>query len=376
MLDTRAFLLALNGHGAEFYSGIPDSLLKHLCAAITDNVASDKHIIAANEGNAIALASGYHLATGRIGVVYMQNSGLGNAINPLLSLADTEVYAIPMLLFIGWRGKPGKHDEPQHIKQGKVTTALLDAMELPYVVLAKEMPEALEQVTTAYRHMKEYETPYAFVVEPDTFEAYVPVAKHVVSGNMGREEAIRTIVEQLPDETAVVSTTGMASRELYELREARQEGHGKDFLTVGSMGHSSQIALSIALEQPERPVVCLDGDGAVLMHMGALGVIGARKPKNFIHIVLNNGAHDSVGGQATIGREVDLATIARAAGYTKTVSIHTIEELQSCLKASIGVGPVFIEVLVTKGARKDLGRPKTTPLENKKAFMGFLDVSH
>lgn len=376
MLDTRTFLLTLERYGAGFYTGVPDSLLKHLCAAITDNITSDKHIIAANEGNAIALAAGYHLATGKIGVVYMQNSGLGNAINPLLSLADAEVYAIPMLLVIGWRGKPGRHDEPQHIKQGKVTTALLDAMELPYGILAKELPEALAQVASAFQYMEEHKTPYAFVVEPDTFEAYVPVAKHVVSGTLGREEAIRAIVERLPNEAAVVSTTGMASRELYELREARQEGHGKDFLTVGSMGHSSQIALSLALEQPERPVVCLDGDGAVLMHMGALGTIGVWKPKNFIHIVLNNGSHDSVGGQATIGRDIEMVAIAQAVGYTKTASVQTVQELQSCLEESIGAGPVFIEVLVTKGARKDLGRPKTTPQENKEAFMGFLAARH
>lgn len=372
MLDTRTFLQLLKEYGSEFFTGVPDSLLKHFCATITDSIVPEKHIIAANEGNAIALATGYHLATGKIGVVYMQNSGLGNAVNPLLSLADTDVYAIPMLLFVGWRGKPGRHDEPQHIKQGRVTTSLLEAMEIPHEVLAKDMEHAREQLNAAYDRMAANKTPYAFVVEPDTFDVYIPVKKHVVDGAMGREEAIRAIVEQLSPETAIVSTTGMASRELYELRDARHEGHGKDFLTVGSMGHSSQIALSIALEQSERPVVCLDGDGAVLMHMGALGIIGTRKPKNFIHIVLNNGAHDSVGGQATIGREVDLITIARAAGYVNTVRIRTLEELQSSLGDLFGKGPVFIEVLVTKGARKDLGRPKTTPQENKHAFMDFL----
>ena len=372
MLDTRTFLQLLKENGSEFFTGVPDSLLKHFCATVTDTVVPQNHIIAANEGNAIALATGYHLATGRIGVVYMQNSGLGNAVNPLLSLADTEVYAIPMLLFIGWRGKPGRHDEPQHVKQGRVTTTLLDAMEIPYAVLAKDMKQAQVQMATAYNQMVENKTPYVFVVEPDTFEVYVPVKKHVVEGTMGREEAIHGIVEQLPPETAMVSTTGMASRELYELRDARHEGHGKDFLTVGSMGHSSQIALSIALEQSERPVVCLDGDGAVLMHLGALGIIGTRKPKNFIHIVLNNGAHDSVGGQATIGRDVDLITIARASGYERTAKVRSLEELRVSLDASIGSGPSFIEVLVTKGARKDLGRPKTTPQENKHAFMDFL----
>jgi len=356
--------------GTDFFSGVPDSLLKSFCAYITDHVKGENHIIAANEGAAIGLASGYHLATGKIPLVYMQNSGIGNAVNPLLSLADGEVYQIPIILLIGWRGEPNVKDEPQHIKQGKITLLLLEAMGIPYTVMADNETELEKQIEFMYDHFSKNSSPYALVVRKDTFCSYklknISDTKEYLP--LTRERAIEEILYHSKEEEIYISTTGMASRELYELREKLGQRHNHDFLTVGSMGHASQIALGIALQKPEIPITCLDGDGAVLMHLGSLAIIGNRKPRNFRHIVLNNGAHDSVGGQPTVGLETNIVAIANACGYETAFSARTLEELRFALK-ELKNYPILIEVRICKGAREDLGRPKSSPIENKKAFM-------
>ncbi|MDR3341621.1 MAG: phosphonopyruvate decarboxylase [Treponema sp.] len=375
MIDPHFFYTKLLQRGTDFFTGVPDSLLKSFCAYITDHTPENNHIIAVNEGAAVALASGYYLATGKVPLVYMQNSGIGNAVNPLLSLADPDVYGIPMILVIGWRGEPGVHDEPQHIKQGKVTCALLEAMGIPFVILS-DTADALEsQVAGCYTYIAEANAPFALVVRKDTFAPYT-LKKNTeypedAEPHLSREEAIDGIIRLSAQDELFFSTTGMASRELYELREKYGTGHEQDFLTVGSMGHASQIALSLALQKPERSVTCLDGDGAVLMHMGALATIGVRKPRNYRHIVLNNGAHDSVGGQPTIGLRIDLPAIARAAGYARVYTARTKDELHRML-AEKRDGTTFIEVRVRKGARNDLGRPRSSPIENKTALMTFL----
>ena len=374
MIRPQFFYELLKENGTGFFTGVPDSLLKSFCAYITDNVEGKNHIIAANEGCAVGLAAGHYFATGRVPLVYMQNSGLGNTVNPLLSLADKQVYSVPILLVIGWRGEPGVHDEPQHIKQGRVTCSLLDAMEIPYCILSDKETEAKVQLEKAYSHIKASSSPYAIVVRKGIFDSYKLKTNETVPAEMSREEAIEKIILNAPSNACFVSTTGMASRELYELRDKHGQGHAKDFLTVGSMGHASQIALSIALSKPARKIFCIDGDGAAIMHLGGLTTIGTQKPKNMVHIVLNNGAHDSVGGQPTVGRKINLCAVAQACGYDKVVPIKTLEELQSRLKdLCTNSGSVFIEVLVSKGARPDLGRPKSSPIENKKAFMGFLE---
>lgn len=369
MIQPKAFIEALAQGGVDFFAGVPDSLLKNLCAYITDNVSREKNIIAANEGNAVGLAAGYHLATGRVGCVYMQNSGEGNIVNPLLSLVDEDVYQIPMLLVIGWRGEPGVHDEPQHVKQGKVTLSLLEAMGVPYAVLDANWEQQLAQVLTQIR---ETNGVYALIVRKGTFEDYALQKQTISSLPLSREEAIKIVVDKLRKDDVVVSTTGMISRELFEYREAKQQGHGADFLTVGSMGHASQIALGIALQKPERRVFVFDGDGALLMHMGGMTIIGDYCPKNLVHIVFNNGAHDSVGGQPTVGQKIDLEAIAKAVGYTDVVSVDNMAALMCAMNhvncAVIG-GTSLINVNVRKGNRKDLGRPTTTPIENKEAFM-------
>lgn len=373
MLSPKFFIDTLASWGVEFYTGVPDSLLKNVCAYITDHIEPRRHIIAANEGGAVALAAGYHLATNKVSCVYMQNSGQGNTINPLASLTDREVYHIPLLLLIGWRGRPGVHDEPQHVKQGKITTGLLNTMGINYEVLSKEEDTARRQIEKAMTSIKETGDVYALVVEKDTFDAYT--LQHTIPDTypMSREEAIQTVAQAVEPEAVVVSTTGMISRELFEFRAASGQGHGKDFLTVGSMGHASHIALGIALQQPSRRIYCFDGDGAAIMHMGGLAIVGSQKPANFIHIVFNNGAHDSVGGQPTAGHLIDFPAIALACGYRAAFSVSSRNELDGLLTTLRDAAcPAMVEINVRKGNRKDLGRPTTTPIENKEAFMHFL----
>jgi len=369
MIQPKAFIERLQQGGIDFFAGVPDSLLKNLCAYITDNVAREKNIIAANEGNAVGLAAGYHLATGKVGCVYMQNSGEGNIVNPLLSLVDEDVCRIPMLLIIGWRGEPGVHDEPQHVKQGKVTLSLLEAMHVPYAVLDEHWEQQVQQ---AVETIHKTNGVYTLIIRKGTFDEYVLQNQTVSSLPLTREEAIKLVVDKLQEDDIVVSTTGMISRELFEYREAKQQGHGADFLTVGSMGHASQIALGIALQKPERRVFVFDGDGALLMHMGGMAIIGDYCPNNLVHIVFNNGAHDSVGGQPTVGQKIDVVSIAKAVGYTDVTSVDNKEALFDALKQlgeSRMKGVSLININVRKGNRKDLGRPTTTPVQNKEAFM-------
>lgn len=367
MIRPKAFIDLLTQGGVDFFAGVPDSLLKNLCAYITDNVSREKNIIAANEGNAVGLAAGYHLATGKVGCVYMQNSGEGNIVNPLLSLVDEDVYHIPMLLVIGWRGEPGVHDEPQHKKQGKVTLSLLETMGIPYAVLDENWGQ---QVQGALKAINETNGVYALIVRKGTFEDYMLQNQTLSSLPLSREEAIKIVVDKLREDDIVVSTTGMISRELFEYREARLQGHGTDFLTVGSMGHASQIALGIALQKPERRVFVFDGDGALLMHMGGMAIIGDYCPKNLVHIVFNNGAHDSVGGQPTVGLSIDLPKIAEAVGYKTVLKASDETELRTALSQLEGCEKTaLVEIYVRKGNRKDLGRPTTTPIQNKEAFM-------
>lgn len=373
MVRPEFFVNSLKDLGIDFYAGVPDSLLKNICAYITDNLPTEQNIIAANEGGAMGIAAGYHLATGKVPVVYMQNSGEGNIINPLASLTDKEVYNIPILLVIGWRGRPGVKDEPQHVKQGKVTTGLLNVMGINYAILPKEEAEAAKQIKIAVDYMKATNECYALVIEKDTFDSYKLQNVEVNDLTMTREEAIQKVAANIEDTACVVSTTGMISRELFEARTAWNQGHERDFLTVGSMGHASQIALGIAIQKPERKVYCFDGDGASLMHMGNMAITASMNCRNYVHVVFNNGAHDSVGGQPTVGLKIDLCGVARAVGYKATYSVDTMKQLETILpEVKNGEGPIFLQVCVKKGNRKDLGRPTTTPVQNKEALMKFL----
>ena len=378
MISPKFLYDTLASYGIDFYAGVPDSLLKNLCAYITDHADAAHNIIAANEGGAMGLAAGHYLATGKAACVYMQNSGEGNIINPLASLTDPEVYNIPVLLLIGWRGRPGVHDEPQHVTQGKVTTGLLNTMSINFDVLSKEEDKAEKQIAKAIDALKKKDV-YALVIEKDTFEDYKLQNVEKNDLIMSREEAIQTVAATLGEKDCIVSTTGMISRELFEYRAAMNQGHERDFLTVGSMGHASQIALGIAMAKPDRKVWCFDGDGATIMHMGSMAIVAQKAPKNYVHVVFNNGAHDSVGGQPTVGLNIDLPAIAKAVGYPQTYSVSTKEELETVLssithnQSPITQAPILLEIKVKKGNRKDLGRPTTTPIQNKEALMEFLN---
>ena len=372
MIHSKDFVDWLETLGVDFYTGVPDSLLKPVCFYLADH-AGDKHVVAANEGRAVALACGHHLATGNVPLVYLQNSGQGNTINPLLSLADSDVYSIPLLLLIGWRGEPGTKDEPQHVKQGKVTVNLLDAMDIPHRVLSEE-PEAARRCVGELLGIAAAESrPVALMVRKDTFESYKPTVQATSDFEMTREEAIEAVVAALGESDAIVSTTGKLSRELYECRDRAGQGHQREFLTVGSMGHASQIAMGIALARPDRQVYCLDGDGAMLMHMGGAAIVGAAGVANFKHVIFNNGVHDSVGGMPTAGLQVSFTEIVKACGYTEAWRVERRENLvETVRQLRSAKGPAMLEIMVQKGARTDLGRPKTSPIENKTAFTEFL----
>lgn len=374
MINVADLYNLLTENNINCFCGVPDSLLRDFCAYITDNTDNKHHTITANEGNAIGLAAGHYLATGNPALVYMQNSGIGNCVNPLLSLTDEEVYNIPLLMFIGWRGEPDKKDEPQHIKQGKVTDKLLDTMGIKYSIMPDNFEEAKSFIDNAVQYMKDTNCPYAFIIRKGTFEKYSLKNKKVSNYELKREEAIETVIRNLKTTDIIVSTTGHISREVYETRERIGQNHKQDFLTVGSMGHSSSIALGIALEKPDRNVYCFDGDGALLMHQGALSVNATKELTNFKHIVFNNEAHDSVGSQPTAMYKENVSKVALECGYNKSYSVQTKEELIKILPEFISDnGTSLLEIKVKCGAREDLGRPKEKPQENKKIFMENLN---
>lgn len=364
MVDTLKFYQYLLKKEMDFFAGVPDSLLSNLSACVTEKTSKEKHIISANEGNAIALAAGYHLSNGKIGVAYMQNSGIGNTINPLLSLTDEKVYSIPVLLIIGWRGEPGTKDEPQHVTQGALTLPLLETMNIESVILEDDFKS---QIDYCYDYMKQHHKPIALVVKKGTFTDYqmnIPITNYQLT----RELALETILSDLNENDFVVSTTGKASREIFELREKHQQDHANDFLTVGSMGHTASIALGVSLGT-EKDVYCVDGDGSFLMHMGSFPINASVAKKNFKYIMINNGAHESVGGQPTIAFDIDIRSILLGSGFEKVYIASTVEEIKTYLK-EVKENTLHALIINSKqGSRPELGRPTTTPIENKLAFM-------
>lgn len=363
---------------SDFYTGVPDSQLRALCDCLMDNKGiCASHIIAANEGNAVAVAAGNYLATGRVPVIYMQNSGIGNAVNPILSLTSEKVYGIPCIFVIGWRGEPGVHDEPQHLHQGELTIQLLEDLGLKVCIIDADITEKdIAHELDESRDWFAQGRSLAFVVKKGALQNDTKT-QYKNSYTLLREEVIECIVD-ISGQDVIVATTGKAGRELYEIRERRGLSHRYDFLTVGSMGHCSSIALGIAMNKPERKVWCIDGDGAVLMHLGAMAVIGNQRPNNLVHVVINNEAHESVGGMPTVAATMNIPQIALGCRYEYAVSAQTLEELKLQLqyakeKSVLGL----IEVKCAIGARADLGRPATTPKENRDSFMNFLqNVDH
>lgn len=346
----------LEKNGVTFFTGVPDSYLNGFCNYALAH-CGNRNIIAANEGNAIGIAAGHYFATKEIPLVYMQNSGEGNAVNPLVSLVDRNVYAVPMILLIGWRGQgDSEPNHPQHKRQGEITTSLLDILHIPFTVLTDDNDEFVKTVEKAVRYCIETRGVYAFVApkgvmadpdKPNNKDAVYP---------MSREEVIEVILNLMPEDTLYSATTGRATRELFFLREKRGESRVHDFLNVGSMGHASSVALGMALEKPDRKVVVLDGDSACMMHMGAMTMVAKLNVPNFMHVVLNNGAHESVGGQPSAGYEIDFTKIAEACGYaTVGHSVTTEDELKEAVHALRDCGrAAFIDCRIHKGLSRKL----------------------
>ena len=356
MLEQERVFKILAENGVTYFTGVPDSYLNGFCNYALEK-CGERNVIAANEGNAVGIAAGHYFASKEIPLVYMQNSGIGNAINPLVSLVDKDVYAVPMLLLIGWRGQGDTEpNHPQHKLQGEITPTLLDVMHIPYTVLEDDSKKFQETVEKAIRYCLDNRSPYGLIApkgvmtDPDK-----PNNKDNVYP-MSREEAIEVILENMPADTIYSATTGRATRELFFLREKRNETKAHDFLNVGSMGHSNSVALGIALEKPDRHIVALDGDSAAIMHMGAMTMVSKLHVTNFMHIILNNGAHESVGGQPSAGHLIDFTKIADGCGYA-TVGhpvtreeelVAAVKELKDCGKAS------FIDCRIHKGLNRRL----------------------
>ena len=368
----KAFRLLeqLEQMGITTITGVPDSTLKQFCDGIQTYKGNLRHYVTVNEGAAVGMAIGSYLATSRPACVYMQNSGIGNAVNPLASLANRDVYGIPMLFIVGWRGEPGIKDEPQHVFQGKITCELFDTLSVPYRVIDKGTTDTeLDEILAEAEGTLKQGDQFAVIVKKGTFDK----AESFVWENgssMIREEVLGHILQNLPGDAVVVSTTGKISRELYEQSEKIYGNHDNIFMTVGGMGHASMIALGIAENKRDKKIVCVDGDGAALMHMGALPLIASQQPENFYHIVINNQAHESVGAMPTGCQGTDFAQVARAAGYREAKRLETMEEVKR-IGQWIGekTGPVFWEIPVALDARADLGRPKESARENKEGFM-------
>lgn len=369
MIDVKDFFDSLKNHGVHNFYGVPDSLLKNVCAHISDNTKSSQHLITANEGSAIAIAVGHYIATGQMSMVYMQNSGFGNSLNPLLSLADPCVYGIPMLVMVGWRGEPGIRDEPQHTKQGKVMEQLLDACGLSTIIIDKNTTNINSVLKSATDLAISRSEPVVLLVKKGTFGPYELKNKIKDISKITREDSIKAIVEASEINDIFISTTGMASRELFEIRVKNNQSHENDFLTVGSMGHANMIALGIA-NKTDKNIFCIDGDGASIMHLGNLTSIGQSEAKNFIHILLNNAAHDSVGGQPTCADRLNILAIAEACGYASSKSFSNLDNIKNYIDEIKSIsGPHFIEIKIGKGSRSNLGRPTLSPVNNKKSLM-------
>lgn len=375
MIDPKGLVDALAERGVDFACGVPDSLMEPLCTYLA-TLPRGRHVMAANEGAAVGLGIGHYLGTGDPALVYLQNAGIGNAINPLISLANPEVYGTPMLLLVGWRGQPGTRDEPQHMVQGRLMTPILEAADVPWTTLPPDFDDAVTCLADALQKAKDLSSPYVVLVERGTFAPYeseIP-ANDEGSSLSSREEALVALLDATGDQGVFVATTGMLGRELYEYREQSGSFAGRDFLTVGGMGHASSIALGVALERPDREVWCLDGDGAVLMHLGSLAVVADQAPPNFHHVVFNNGVHDSVGGQPTAMRSVDLPAAARAFGYRYSSAVSDVATLGEVVaKMRAHTGPTLIDLHVRPGNREGIGRPQRSPAQAKTAFLTSLD---
>ena len=377
MIELKSFLEALKSAKINFVTGVPDSLLKDICAYISDNLPPHQHLIATNEGSAIGLAIGNYLATELVPLVYLQNSGIGNTINPLVSLADPSVYGIPILLMIGWRGEINNdiqiNDEPQHKTQGQITLAQLDLLKIPYEIINKDTRNIDELISKSVNKAKLRKGPVAIIVRKNSFEKY-RISKSQINSDIDfptRKKVLEMIIKNIPKNIPIISTTGVASRELFEIRSELYNRFQTDFLTIGGMGHASQIAAGIAIAKKDRKILCIDGDGAALMHMGVFAINSDQE--NLIHILINNGVHDSVGGQPSKGQKLNFSRIAKEFGYKYSYRVNDINQINNLLIKVLGeIGSTFIEIICKPGFSKDLARPSNSPDQTKVDFIRFL----
>ena len=372
MVNQQSLFETLNNIGIDFFTGVPDSLLNDFCLYLTQNAPQGKHIMAANEGNAVAIASGYYLASGKVPVVYMQNSGIGNATNPLLSLAHDSVYGIPMILIIGWRGDPEIKDHAQHKKQGELTPVLMKDMDIPFDILEKE-ETVVEKFKWALKTAKNNSAPVALIVKKGILTEKIKKQSYPESSLMNREEAISEVLDIIGSDAVYLATTGRATRELHEQIKLKGWGNTAEFLNVGAMGHLSSVGLGISIVKPDKKIVIFDGDAAAVMHMGSLATNGRYPSSNLIHLVLNNGVNESVGGQPSVGNIVHLSEIASACGYqTPGKPISKLTEIASFLALPSIDKPKFIDLRVRQGIREDMPKLDIDHKDMKNKLMSIL----
>lgn len=374
MISCEEFFKILNEHNLTFFTGIPDSTFKDLMKFLTDNQGENfENIVACNECEAIAIASGYYLATNKIGVVYMQNSGFGKTINPLTSLCDPEVYSIPILLMIGWRGEPDKRDAPQHKKMGKITLPLLETLQIPYIILEPNAQKIEKEFNKVLQYFDKNKGPFALIFRRNFFQNYE--MRKVISNkySLTTEEVIRITLDSLTDDEIIISNTGYISRLLFEYRELNEKDHYKSFYNIGSMGCASSIGLGIALQKPQKRIIVFDGDGAAIMQMGAFSTIGKYSPTNFVHIIIDNEAHESTGSQPTNSSIIKFEDLAIASNYRWSIKIETKEQLLDSLdNIKNRDGPILILIKTKLHSALNLKRPDKLPKEYKEEFMKYL----
>jgi len=367
-MKAELLTLCIKQLGIEVLTGVPDSTLKEFCDYINSEKTGLIHHTAPNEGSAVGIATGVYLSTGKPVCVYMQNSGIGNAVNPITSIANTEVYNIPMLFIVGYRGSPGLKDEPQHKFMGRITEKMFDCLEIEYEVIDGSISESkLKDIFDRIKNTLANKKQFSLIIKKDTFDKRTNAA-YANSYKLNREHIVSEIMKKIKENDLVVSTTGKISREVYE-----QNNRNQCFLTVGGMGHASMIAFGIAENSPSKRVICLDGDGAALMHLGNLAFIGSRGVENLIHICLNNDAHESVGGMPTAAPNFKYAETAKVCGYSNIFVVQTAEEFNNLMNDFNNLKKLtFIEIKVANESRDDLARPKESALDNAISFMNYI----
>ena len=365
MIKVESLVKILKRNKSTFFTGVPDSVLKELSYTL-QNKDKKEHIIATNEGTAVSIGIGHYLSTKEVPCVYMQNSGLSNALNPLLSIAHEKVYAIPLILIIGWRGSPRIKDEPQHNVKGKITESILKLLNIKYTILRSI--NDLDKFEKQIKFSKKKNSIVACLIEQGTLEKIDRIKKNSDFYKLNKELFLKTLLQSLDKNTKVISSTGYNSRELMHIRSKYKIIKTKDFYMVGGMGHTSSVALGYSLTSKKK-IICIDGDGSFLMHLGAIKTAGTFANKNFKYILLNNNSHDSVGGQNTYANNINFEKLSKSLGFKKFYSIKNDKNLKKTIKTFLSDDTLsFLEVKVSNSKIKNLPRP-TDLIKIKNEFM-------